>query len=78
MSWVGGRSRLCALNCMALRAIAMFLGVHYLVLYSCDGRKAHTLTALKTAHNLVLCSGETSRGRWGVAVRMLLQPSYCL
>jgi hypothetical protein len=43
MLWVGGRSQLCALNCMALTATAMFLGVHYLVLSSCDGSKgAHT------------------------------------
>ena len=64
MLWVGGRNRLCALNCMALRVTAVLLWVHYLVLSSCDGRKAHTPTALKTAHGLALCSCETCRGCW--------------
>ena len=64
MLWVGGRNRLCALNCMALRVTAVLLGVRYLVLSSCDGRKAHTPTALKTARSLALCSCETCRGCW--------------
>ena len=76
MLWVGGRSRLCALNCMTLRVTAVLLGVQYLVLSSCDGSKGAHTVRIQDCPRLGVMQLQDEPPALVVVVRKLLQPSY--